>query len=292
MINNMNLCMSTLPTFSFKDGLCLTRDAGYQGVELRIHDAYHISLNRLFHCGREIRQNVDNHDLDISVFNTYYGINDECAIDTLIRSCKKMGVKYFRVVLPVAGQALVATQAMEGAIIPSYYDQRPINIVFNSVKESLKKLEQKALKNGVTALVEIHWGTIMSSFTSAYYFMEGLDPRAISLTFDPANMVIEGKEDWQYGIELLRDKFANLHIKNASWELTNQQWQWKWSALSEGLVEWPEIYQNLAHYNYAGLAAMEDFRVPTDYSSALEHLSNLRLEVLTQANKHKKELAA
>lgn len=292
MINNMNLCMSTLPCFNFKEGLRLTRDAGYQGVELRIHDAYHISLNRLFHCGREIRQNIDQHGLDLSVFNTYYGINDECAIDTLIRSCKRMGVKYFRVVLPVAGQASVALQAMEGAVIPSYYDRRPLNIVFSSVKESLKKLEEKALKNGVTALLEIHWGTIMSSFTSAHYFLEDIDPRAISLTFDPANMVIEGKEDWLYGIELLKDKFSNLHIKNASWESKNNGWKWKWSALSEGLVEWPEIYQNLAHYNYSGLAAMEDFRVPTIYSAALEHLYDLRLEVIAEANKHTKELVA
>ena len=285
MISNMNLCMSTMPTFSFKEGLKLANQAGYQGVELRIHDDYHISLNRLYHCGLQIRQCVDEHQLDISVFNTYYGINDECAIDTLIRSCVRMGVKYFRVVLPVAGKAKIATQAIEGAVIPSYFDQRPIEHVFSSVKESLKRLEQKALKYGVTALLEIHWGTIMSSFSSAHYFVQDLDPKAISLTFDPANMVIEGKEDWLYGIELLKNYFANLHIKNASWVNKQNDWLWHWSALNEGLVDWSEVYEHLARFHYTGLAAMEDFRVPNDYESALAHLSNLRLEVLTTANK-------
>ena len=54
-------------------------------------------------------------------------------------------------------------------------------------------------------LLEIHWGTVMSSCTSAHALVRDLDPDAIAITFDPANMVIEGKEDWEYGIELLRD---------------------------------------------------------------------------------------
>jgi sugar phosphate isomerase/epimerase len=284
--------MSTLPSFTLKDGLCLARDAGYHGVELRIHDNYHVSLNRLYHCARDIRQYVDNHQLDISVFNTYYGVNDECAIDTLIRSCKRSGVKRFRVVMPLAGNAAVAYQAVDKAVIPSYKDHRRLDVIIQSVKVSLKKLEQKALKNGVTALVEIHWGTIMSSFTSAYHFMEDLDPRAIAITFDPANMVIEGKEDWEYGIELLHDRIENLHIKNAAWQEVNGDWKWKWSALNEGLVDWQEIYSHLDSYDYAGLSAMEDFRVPHHYDEALEHISQLRLEAIASVDKLTNVIAA
>ena len=57
----------------------------------------------------------------------------------------------------------------------------------------------------------------MSSFTSAHYLVGDLDPDAVAVTFDPANMVIEGKEDWGYGVQLLREHVANVHIKNVSW---------------------------------------------------------------------------
>lgn len=275
----MNLCMSTLPNFDLQSGLALSRDAGFTGIELRVHDQYHISLNELYHKAREVRELVDSHQLDLSVFNTYYGINDECAVDTLIRACRRSGVRYFRVVLPVAGCAQVADQAIEGAVIPSYIDKTPIGKLIPKVRHALRALEAKAKAANVTAMVEIHWGTVMSSFAAAHLFMEGIDPSAVALTFDPANMVIEGKEDWEFGIALLHQQFANLHIKNASWFHGTKGWQWGWSALEEGLVDWPALYQLLARYHYQGLESMEDFRVPRDYDNALQHLRHLIYQV-------------
>lgn len=275
----MNLCMSTLPNFDLQSGLALTREAGFTGVELRIHDQYHISLNELYHNAREVRELVDSHQLELSVFNTYYGINDECAIDTLIRACRRSGVRFFRVVLPIAGRAHVAEQAIEGAVIPSYVDKTPIGKLIPKVRLALKKLEAKAKAANVTAMVEIHWGTIMSSFAAAHLLMEGIDPCALALTFDPANMVIEGKEDWEFGIALLHRQFANLHIKNASWLQSTNGWRWGWSALEDGLVDWPALYQLLGRYNYQGLESMEDFRVPSDYDNARQHLRHLIYQV-------------
>lgn len=271
----MNLCMSTLPAFDLQSGLAITRDAGFSGIELRVHDQYHISLNELYHKAREVRALVDSYQLELSVFNTYYGINDECAIDTLIRACRRSGVRHFRVVLPVAGRAAVAEQALEGAVIPSYKDSTPIEMLLPKVRKSLRMLEAKAKAANVTAMVEIHWGTIMSSFAGAQLLMEGVDPDAVALTFDPANMVIEGKEDWEFGIALLHRQFANLHIKNAAWFHGAKGWQWGWSALDDGLVDWREIYHLLGRFRYQGLESMEDFRVPNDYKGAVQHLRQL-----------------
>ena len=273
----MNLCMSTLPNFDLETGLQLAREAGFHGVELRVHNDYHVSLNRLYHCARQIRELVDSYHLELSVFNTYFGVNDECAIDTLIRACRKSGVRFFRVVLPIAGEANVALQAKEGAVIPSYVDHTPIKSMLKQVRKKIERLETLALQAGVTAMVEIHWGTIMSSFSGAELLMKDIDPRGVALTFDPANMVIEGKEDWEFGIALLGSQFANLHVKNASWDRGQDDWQWSWSPLEEGLVDWSEIFQLLADYQYRGMVAMEDFRVPGTYGQALEHLRQLTL---------------
>lgn len=281
MLKSINLCTSTMPNFGLIECLKATKESGYQGIELRVHDKYHVSLNQLYHHSNEISNIVENHGLELSVYNTYYGINDKSAIDTLFRTCRRTGVKFFRVVLPIAGQAAVSEQALEGAIIPSYIDNGDPATILITIRKRLLELEKQALQAGVTVLLEIHWGTVMSCFSNAFHLICDLDPRAIAITFDPANMIIEGKEDWEYGINLIQKHMANLHIKNVSWDSNSCGWQWRWSGLNEGMVPWDDIYSLLKKINYQGIAAMEDFCVPANYQEAVRHLSNLRQQTLT-----------
>jgi len=84
-----------MPAFALDDCLKLAANAGYQGVELRVHDNYHISLPRLYYQCDEIKRRIEGYKLALSVYNTYYGMTDACAIDTLIRVCQRTGVRYF-----------------------------------------------------------------------------------------------------------------------------------------------------------------------------------------------------
>jgi sugar phosphate isomerase/epimerase len=162
--------------------------------------------------------------------------------------------------------------------VPSYREGVPAGQILRSVRLTLQHLARRTKLAGVCALLEIHWGTVMSSFTSAHALVRGLDPEAIAITFDPANMVIEGKEDWEYGIDLLREHFANVHIKNASWVRERGNWTWQWDGLQQGMVEWPHLFRLLASRGYRGMLAMEDFLVPQSFDAALEHLRALRRE--------------
>ncbi|MGH8615203.1 MAG: TIM barrel protein [Gammaproteobacteria bacterium] len=274
----VNVCTSTMPAFVLDDCLKLAANAGYQGVELRVHDNYHITLSQLIsQCG-QIKRIIETNRLDLRVYNTYYGVIDSDAVDALIHICKRTGVRYFRVTLPVAGKADVRTQAFEEAVVPSYRDRARPTEILRSVKASLQSLAKRAKAAGVSALVELHWGTVMSSFTSAHYLVGDLDPEAVAITFDPANMVIEGKEDWEYGIQLLREHVANVHIKNVSWLREGDSWKWYWDRLEQGMVDWPQLFCLLADADYRGMFAMEDFRVPRNFDEALAHLWELREE--------------
>ena len=89
-----------------------------------------------------------------------------------------------------------------------------------------------------------------------------------------------------YGIDLLRDYLANVHIKNASWVRQAGNWTWQWDGLQQGMVPWPQLFGLLAARGYRGMLAMEDFLVPRSYDAALEHLAALRREatlLLSQA---------
>jgi 3-deoxy-7-phosphoheptulonate synthase len=274
----INLCTSTMPAFGLHDCLTLAAAAGYQGVELRVHDNYHVALPQLDdHCV-DIKRHIETHQLDLRVYNTYYGVTDTRAVDRLIRICQRTGVKFFRVTVPVAGAAHVRTQSSEKAVVPSYEQHGRPKEVLRSVKAELQRLAKRTKAAGVCALVEIHWGTVMSSFSSAYYLAGDLDPDAVAITLDPANMIIEGKEDWVYGIRLLHEHIANVHIKNVSWLKHADGWKWRWDGLQEGMVEWPHLLCVLAETGYSSMFAMEDFRVPHSFNEALHHLHTLREE--------------
>jgi len=278
MDSPVNICTSTLPAFALDDCLELAAGAGYQGVELRVRGDYHVSLPRLYCQCDQIKRSIEAHRLELTVYNTYYGVTNDGAIDALMRICQRTGVRYFRVTLPRAGKADIGAQALEEAVVPSYeHRARPAEIL-RSVKASLQSLAKRAKAAGVSALLEIHWGTVMSSFTSAHYLVGDLDPDAVAVTFDPANMVIEGKEDWGYGVQLLREHVANVHIKNVSWLREGGAWKWRWDGLRRGMVDWPQLFRLLADAGYRGMFAMEDFRVPQNFDEALVHLRELREE--------------
>ena len=278
MNRHVNICTSTLAAFGLDDALKLAAHAGYQGVELRVHGNGHVSLQELQRRCDEIKRQIEAHRLELCVYNTYFGVNEPGAIDAMIDICARTGVRYFRVTLPVAGVAAVRNLGTDRAVVPSYREGMPAAEILRHVRLTLQHLSRRTKLAGVCVLLEIHWGTVMSSFTSAHALVRDLDPEAIAVTFDPANMVIEGKEDWDYGLDLLRGHVANVHIKNASWVRSSGTWTWQWDGLQQGMVDWPQLFRLLAARGYRGMFAMEDFLVPRSYEAALEHLTALRRE--------------
>ena len=227
-------------------------------ARLLIHGNCHVSFPELQQRCIEIKRQVEARGLDLRVYSTCFGVNEPGAIDAMIDICTRTDVKYFRVTLPLAGVAAVRNLGSDRACVPSYREGIPAGQILRSVRLTLQQLARRTKLAGVCALLEIHWGTVMSSFTSAHALVRGLDPEAISITFDPANMVIEGKEDWEYGIDLLREHLVNVHIKNASWVRERGNWTWQWDGLQQGMVEWPQLFRLLASRGYRGMDAYEN----------------------------------
>lgn len=200
---NLNLCTATLRGFSFHDAIEIARQSGFQGIELRVSDDGHKSLNQLATEGDLCKRQIAKAGLQLPVLNTYIPLADERAIDLLLLCCQKMEVPKARVALPCSCRAAVSKQSKKVTeTLPAYEDrQEPVKLIDN-LKKQLRQLERKAYKAGVKILLELHWGTVMSSCTSAYLLTQDLAPECIAITFDPANMAIEGKEDWEFGIKL------------------------------------------------------------------------------------------
>lgn len=265
---NLNLCTAVLPGFSFRDAVDIAIASGYQGIELRVDDKYHKSLDELTSKGSFIRRRLDQAGVRVPLLNSYIPINDENAVDQILYCSQKMGVKKVRLVLPRSCHASVSRQAKVKEIIPSYEAcQEPAELM-DELKKTLRCLERKAYRAGVKLLLELHWGTVMSSFSSAYLLTHDLDPDCIGITFDPANMMVEGKEDWEFGLKLIRSHISNVHVKNMAWTANHKGWSWEWSPVTKGMVDWAELILLLTRNHYYGDYAIEDFLVPNGSKQA------------------------
>ncbi|MGK7958338.1 MAG: sugar phosphate isomerase/epimerase family protein [Crocosphaera sp.] len=279
MVSRLNVCTSTLSRFTFSDVIDIVLASGYSGIELRVNDDYHKSLKQLETRGKILKRQLKKVELDIPILNTYTPITEEQTVERLLNICQNLEIPKVRLVLPCSGQSRVAKLAKNKEIIPSYQSEQSPETVLKSVQETLKNLELKAYKAGVKILLELHWGTVMSSFTSAYFLTQGLSPNSIGITFDPANMIVEGKEDWEFGIKLIRSHLDNVHVKNVQWQPIHQGWQWDWSPAIKGMVNWGELISLLSQNGYYEDYSIEDFLVPNNNKEqAISYLQWLHTE--------------
>lgn len=277
---NLNLCTATLPNFSFTDAIEIALASGYHGIELRVSDDYHKSLQELSNTGTFIKKQLQQAGLSVPVLNTYIPVEDNKSIDQLLECCQKMGVPKARLVLPKSCGASIAKIANVKETIPSFEvtDCEPVELI-ETLKKTLRHLERKAYAAGVKILLELHWGTVMSSFSSAYVLINDLDPNWIAITFDPANMMVEGKEDWEFGLKLIRSQIDNVHVKNMSWFSSDKGWFWEWAPVGIGMVNWSELICLLKRNLYSGEYAIEDFLVPNNSKqAAIAYLRSVRTE--------------
>jgi sugar phosphate isomerase/epimerase len=72
-------------------------------------------------------------------------------------------------------------------------------------------------------------------------------------------MIIEGREAWQLGLELLGPYLDYVHAKNICWVRDGARWRWQFAALEHGQVDWREIATALRRVGYDGYISNENF---------------------------------
>jgi sugar phosphate isomerase/epimerase len=258
-----NICSSVLARFSLREVIDIVTTSGLKGIELKVHPEGHKSIDEIERQGVFLRKQFEHAGLDVPVLSSYVAAEDFESVDRLIDCSHQLGAQKIRLVLPKTSGNSAYLQADPNVMIPSYeLDLHPIKTL-SRLKTILEKLEKKAYRAGTSFLFELHWGTIMSSFSAAYWLLKDFDPNCMAVTFDPANMVIEGKEDWEYGVSLLSPYIQNVHVKNMVWGLNHAKAFWNWSPIQVGYLNWSEIIGVLTKNGYEGDYAIEDFLLNT-----------------------------
>ncbi|MFO1351276.1 MAG: sugar phosphate isomerase/epimerase family protein [Gammaproteobacteria bacterium] len=218
---------------------------GYDGVEWRVHEDYHVAPSELPGNAAAIRSLVADHGLEVACMMTYLPLADLDAHRRVAEACAILGCPRYR----------------PGAML--YDDSRPYAELQREAIAQLAAIIDAIAPLGVKPVIETHFGTLAPSASLARRLVEHFSPTQIGVNFDPANMIIEGREDWRMALDFLGPYLDYVHVKNIAWIEENGRWRWVFTALGEGQVDWREIMRLLRAAGYDGYLSFENFyRVP------------------------------
>lgn len=214
---------------------------------------------------KRAKEIADQHGLEMPVLGTYMRCNELPVVEAVMRAGASVGCRKLRV----------------GP--PSYDGSRPYQELFDETKADFEKVAALARKYEVQACVEMHMGNITPSAGLAHRLVSNFDPREVGVIFDPGNMVVEGFENYEMGLELLGPYLSHVHAKNCLWEKTGEEdgvakWEWRMAPVRGGQADWTTIVAALKKVGYDGWLSFEDFSegdTKTKLTQALAYLKKL-----------------
>lgn len=119
-------------------------------------------------------------------------------------------------------------------------------------RRDLEGLARLSAGYGVTALVQLHHGTIHPSAAHAMALAHDMD--GVHFYADPGNQEKEGSEDWRLCLDVLAGRVACVGVKNAARRPTPEGPRCDWVPLADGagVLAWPAILAELDARAYAG----------------------------------------
>jgi sugar phosphate isomerase/epimerase len=248
---------------------------GYDGVEWRITDdapratpgfwqgnRCTFPLSSFVEDAPRIRALTEDAGLAIPAVASYVKAGDRENVERVLRGTAALGAPMVRIQVP-------------------HYDGQVSSIpLWEQARRDYRDVAEIARSHGVKALVEIHHGTIVPSASAARRFLDGFDPDAVGVIYDPGNMVWEGHEQYRLGLETLGPYLAHVHAKNSAWRQSGRRaddslgWQATWAPLDAGIVDLPQLFTTLRQVGYDGWISVEDFTTERPLMERVE--KNLR----------------
>jgi len=230
-----------VPKTSLQEAADKLAAAGYDGVEWRVREDFHIDPATIREKAAEVAKVSAAAGLEICALAPYIRASERTTLREIALACADMGCPAFR------------------AGVPGYDRSRNYNELYDEAMYDLAALDKICAESGVRAQIEIHMGNIACSPSLAQRLVAGFDPARIGVIFDPGNMVYEGFENWRLGMELLGPHMTHVHVKNSQWLRTEGKWAPTWAKMDEGIVDWAVVVDDLRAVGYDGYLSLEDF---------------------------------
>jgi len=149
---------------------------------------------------------------------------------------------------------------------------------WKAARESMAILEKLGQRTGVKTLIQTHMGNLVWSAETAYFMVQGFDPDAVGIHYDPGNMVYgEGWSEPVKVLDVLGDYLALVGIKNGGWFHVPQpeagcqlKWQPSWLPVDQGMVDYEALLSLFQKHDYSGSFVMHNFYDGCDLSGLIK----------------------
>jgi len=266
------------PEYTIRETAELLAKLGYNGVEWRVHSVPEdltgtpdywrnnkatIDIDAILEKAPEMRKISEDNGLEIVGLGTYLSCKLLDDVKRCMEAAKIMGAPSVRV------------------SPPGYDGTQDYNDLYEEALDGFAKVENLAREYKIRASLEIHHGRICPCASLAYRLVSNFDPDYIGVIYDPGNMVFEGHENWQMGLELLGPYLAYVHVKNAMWfEAPGVDGEKNWKAtvapLKEGFVPWRRVLSALDKVGYKGWLSFEDFSLGDTKTKLTDDLAYMK----------------
>ena len=266
-----------LPEYSPQEALKALKESGYQGVEWRVvKDDGDLSKPGFWSGNRctlqeswkdaqfkEIAQMTRDAGFSVPNIGSYARVREKEKVKRMIEITAILGSPSLRV------------------NVSGYDGKQDYNELFEGDTEAYAEVIEMAKPYKVKPLIEIHMNTIIASASAAVRFVTSFGPEEIGVIHDAGNMVYEGFENYQAGLEMLGEYLAHVHIKN-SMPVSEpadgpQKLKWKvtFAPFRKGMVDFKALLSALKKCGYNGWLSFEDFSL--EASTADKVKDNLAL---------------
>lgn len=246
---------ASLPEWTPAQAVRTLADLGYDGIEWRVTDDPPAGGAPGFWRGNRctwqsasfvddaprIKELSEAAGLAIPNIGTYVQCTDPVAVDHAMKGAARAGSPSIRVQ------------------VARYDGRHPYLPLRDRARVAFDGVVELSARHGVRALVELHFGTLLPSASTAASFLSGFDPANVGVIHDAGNMVFEGFESYRMGLELLGPYLAHVHLKNAWWRRDGDRWSASFAPLTEGVVDVPALFAALRTVGYDGWVSFEDF---------------------------------
>ncbi len=197
----------------------------------------------------QMKRVAADHGLAIAGLASNPNAGDLEQIRLLVEGAAKCGAPFVRVGAPRLYDRTVNYHALYDETVAAYG----------------KALELTA-GTKVKLALEIHGGTIHVSASLAYRLLSNFPPDRVCAIYDPQNMVSDGFETTELGLELLDKYVGHCHVgghrpvEKGRDETGSMQWEWPGCPMADGLYSYPRMIRKLKQMGYPYFVSIEDFR--------------------------------
>jgi len=223
------------------DAAEVIKSLGFEGVDLTVRGGGHVSPDRVRLDLPKAVQTIRDLGLEVPLITTNLSAADEPNSDAIFETAGELGIPNVKLGY-------------------SYYREfGTFNDLLRQFNHALDDIEALAERTGVRANLHNHSGHFMTAMAPiVHQLLKDRNPDALGFYIDPCHLVVEGGlGDWLMSLDLCAEQISLVAIKDFVWNTENNhdnkpEASMVWTPLSQGLVNWPKVFQCLHEIGYDG----------------------------------------